>query len=111
MHVPPFLVVVMHRIRLVFDIPCIGFARRFRRILEAKGIEVIIPPDAVARHDPALHAYALKKGAIVVTTDRLFPDPKIVLPMYTKERKKPKYERWHTVLMKAVHRMNKNRLF
>jgi len=93
------------KVRLVFDIPCIGFARRFRHILEAKGIEVIIPPDAVARHDPALHAYALKRGAIVVTTDRLFPDPKIVLPMYTRENRKPKYEKWHTALMKELRRL------
>ena len=97
--------------RLVFDIPCIGFARRYKHILEAKGIEVIIPSPALARNDYALHYFAVKLGAIVVTTDKRFPDPKIVLPMYTKERKKPKYERWHTVLMKAVHRMNKNRLF
>ncbi|RLG85441.1 MAG: hypothetical protein DRO39_05620 [Thermoprotei archaeon] len=95
----------MHRVRLVFDIPCIGFARRYKRVLEAKGIEVIIPSDGVARHDLSLHAYAVSRNAIVVTTDKRFPDPKIVLPMYTKEGKKPKYEKWHTALMKELRRL------
>jgi len=97
------------RIRLVFDIPCIGFARRYRHILELKGIEVIIPPEHIAKHDPSLHTYAVKMGAIVVTTDKKFPDPKIVLPMYSREGKKPKYEKWHTVLMKELRRRGSGR--
>ena len=95
------------KVRLVFDISCIGFARRYRRILEAKGMEVVIPPNPIARHDYSLHRYALKVGGIVVTTDKHFPDPKIVLPMYTRENKKPKYEKWHTVLMKEVSRLRR----
>jgi len=85
---------------LVFDLSVIGFARRYRRILELKGIEVVIPPRSIAMHDPILHRYAMMLGGIVVTSDKGFPDPKILLPM-----ERPKYEKWHTVLMREVNRI------
>ena len=95
----------MSRVRLIFDVCCVGFARRYRRVLEAKGIEVIEAPRWAVRNDQVLREYADRLGAIVVTADKHFPGSKIVLPMdFGGGRKKPKYERWHTFLMRELHR-------
>lgn len=79
------------------DIPCIGFLRWARRRLELLGIEILIPPESVARDDLTLSEWAKSLGGLVVTTDRGFPEPKILLPM-----DRPKYERWLTILLKEI---------
>ena len=92
---------------LLFDMPCIGFARWAKRRLEALGYGIVIPPYTLDEHIVVWARRTFRnRPVIVVTTDADFPfEPKIVLPTYFKTNRgygKPKYERLYTLLCRAL---------
>jgi len=89
---------------IIFDVSLRGFAKRYAKYLKLLGYQIMITPDSL-KHDHILAEYAKKKNALVITTDKYFPyKKKIVLPL--SPIKKPKYEVWYTLLLKALSHIN-----
>ena len=91
----------MNRIVLVSDICTCGFLRWARRRLRLLGYRVVFPR-AYWRHDLLLSRYARRIGGIVVTRDKWFPQPRILVNSV-------KYEEAWTELCRALKTLRETR--
>ena len=91
----------MNTAALVSDICTCGFLRWARRRLRLLGYRVVFPR-AYWRHDLLLSRYARRIGGIVVTRDKWFPKPRILVNSV-------KYEEAWTELCRALKTLRETR--
>lgn len=92
-----------HEPYLLFDVSLKGFYFWSKKRFELIGVKTSLTH---YKHDFHIVREAVRKKAIVVTTDKSFPyEKKIVLPM-----SKPKYEVWITLILKTLSHMYQNNI-